>query len=236
MVVATLCDPGNYAATRGQYQSKYRRLLQVDWWKSEVRTSDPHLYQGNNDQTSNRTTRRALSWVSSSKRLWRFRNISWGEIASTHHGRWNRYVDMRNRTMKAGEADVGMNKSGNQLQWQNHMVNRCLLHFNPIWGTPYLRRQNIEKLWFSENRCIQKSQFLSFTPPPRNCASCRCWDQCNGKRWRITKPGWTMLWEKRWGIVWLRCVWMVNWREGMKILKGREGGEIWRECNSGIRK
>jgi hypothetical protein len=36
--------------------------------------------------------------------------------AGTHHGRWNRYVDIRKRTMKAGEADVGMNRSGNQLR------------------------------------------------------------------------------------------------------------------------
>jgi len=34
-------------------------------------------------------------------------------------GRWKRYVEIRKRIMKAGDADVGMNRSGSQLRRQN---------------------------------------------------------------------------------------------------------------------
>ena len=40
-----------------------------------------------------------------------------------YQGLWNKYVEMRNMTMKAGEADVGMKRSGNQLRRQNMVKN-----------------------------------------------------------------------------------------------------------------
>lgn len=35
-----------------------------------------------------------------------------------YQGLWKRYVEMRNMTMKAGLADVGMKRSGSQLEME----------------------------------------------------------------------------------------------------------------------
>jgi len=33
-----------------------------------------------------------------------------------YHGRWNKYVEIRNMTINAGDADVGIKSSGSQLK------------------------------------------------------------------------------------------------------------------------
>ena len=38
-----------------------------------------------------------------------------GTEVESYQGLWKKYVEMRNMTMKAGEAEVGMNRSGSQL-------------------------------------------------------------------------------------------------------------------------
>lgn len=39
-----------------------------------------------------------------------------GIRGGTYHGLWKRYVEIRNRTMNAGEAEVGIKRRGSQLQ------------------------------------------------------------------------------------------------------------------------
>lgn len=49
---------------------------------------------------------------------------------SKNHGRWKRYVEIKNRTMKAGDADVGMKSNGSQLYlflfFARFQVSSCL--------------------------------------------------------------------------------------------------------------
>lgn len=42
------------------------------------------------------------------------RRSLWGQKGA-HHGLWKRYVEIRKRTMNAGDAEVGMKSRGSQL-------------------------------------------------------------------------------------------------------------------------